>query len=403
LARARAAHRRQHGAAPSGPALRGAAPAAPRLAIALCLPRLRDGGPDRAFLRLLDGFDETTVDPTLLVATGAGQPGIRHVVLGRGRSKRLPVLATVRALRRVRPQVALCTLDMVATAVLARPFLPRGTKVIVRPANHVVENARFLAGRSLVKHRAALALDRACLRWADAVVAQSAPLAALLRDEVGVRGPVRVIPNPIDGDALDALAAEPMVLPEAGAVTVVAAGRLTEQKGFDVLVEAVAAMTATAGLRVWILGSGEGAASLAERIRAAGLGDVIELVGQVANPFPYLAAADLFVLPSRWEGLSNALLEAQALGVPAVATGGAAAGQEVVLDGTTGWVVAEPGARALAAALDRAIDGLGDLDRAAIAERTRDRFDAATIAARYAAFAREVVTGQVSEGVDSVP
>jgi glycosyltransferase involved in cell wall biosynthesis len=57
----------------------------------------------------------------------------------------------------------------------------------------------------------------------------------------------------------------------------------------------------------------------------------VELSGHVANPLPFLRRAALFVLPSRWEGLSNALLEAMASGAPVVAT--RCTGSTEVLDG----------------------------------------------------------------------
>ncbi|WP_165054377.1 MULTISPECIES: glycosyltransferase [unclassified Adlercreutzia] len=98
-------------------------------------------------------------------------------------------------------------------------------------------------------------------------------------------------------------------------------GRLNRQKGYDRLVEAAAGLKRE-GLEfsVEIVGTGTARDELTSLIEGADLQGTVELLGYRKNPLPLVAAADLFVAPSRAEGLSTAVAEALALGVPVLAT-----------------------------------------------------------------------------------
>ncbi|MFH0786366.1 MAG: glycosyltransferase, partial [Pseudomonadota bacterium] len=101
---------------------------------------------------------------------------------------------------------------------------------------------------------------------------------------------------------------------------IVAIGRLCQQKGFDRLIEAFPYLLGKKpAARLWILGQGPLEADLRNLICRSGLDEKIFLVGFQPNPFLWLKHADLFVLPSRFEGLPNILLEALACGCPVVA------------------------------------------------------------------------------------
>jgi glycosyltransferase involved in cell wall biosynthesis len=99
------------------------------------------------------------------------------------------------------------------------------------------------------------------------------------------------------------------------------AGRLAPEKGLDVLIDAWPAVRESfPSARLTIVGEGPERPALEGRIANLGLGVAIDLPGAVENPSDVLRGCDLFVLPSREEGMSIALLEAMAMGVPLVAT-----------------------------------------------------------------------------------
>ena len=91
-------------------------------------------------------------------------------------------------------------------------------------------------------------------------------------------------------------------------------GRLTEQKGFDMAIEAAKIMKNSNMRFQWfIIGDGELKEELQARINTLQIGDRVHLIGERINPYPYLAKADVFVQPSRFEGKSVILSEAIAM------------------------------------------------------------------------------------------
>jgi glycosyltransferase involved in cell wall biosynthesis len=100
-------------------------------------------------------------------------------------------------------------------------------------------------------------------------------------------------------------------------------GRLVPQKGFDILIEAVAKIASQApNVYCLIIGEGEDKAKLSEQLRAAGLETRIRLIGYQdrAKAMSILKSSHVFVMPSRYEGTPIALLEAAALARPILAT-----------------------------------------------------------------------------------
>jgi glycosyltransferase involved in cell wall biosynthesis len=121
-----------------------------------------------------------------------------------------------------------------------------------------------------------------------------------------------------------------------------AAGRLSDEKGFDVLIRAVNRLLADGmDLELHIAGEGKQYAELQALIRRLGRSDRIRLLGYQSDILPFYQALDLFVLSSLREGLPNVLLEAMASGVPVVATRVAGI-PRLVEDGRSGLLI-EPG------------------------------------------------------------
>ena len=168
---------------------------------------------------------------------------------------------------------------------------------------------------------------------------------------------------------------------------VVAAARHEPQKGLDVLLEAFPAVRAgVPDVRLVIAGrEGNTTARLRALVDVHGLRDSVDLVGARDDVPDLLAAADAFVMPSRWEGLGSVLLEAMALEAPIVASDLPAV-REVVDDRTAALVPAgDPGA--LAAAIIATLTG-HDASVRALGARTRflRNFTIRTVAAQMRAF-----------------
>ena len=134
---------------------------------------------------------------------------------------------------------------------------------------------------------------------------------------------------------------------------VVSLGRLTRQKGYDLLIEAFSSVSAVLQDAVLIIGGeGEERGLLINMIGSAGLGEKVLLPGMISDVHELLAACDLYVNASRWEGLPMTLIEAIAHGKPVVAAdvGG---NSEAVRDGITGILVQPEDPGSLAGAMIR--------------------------------------------------
>jgi len=173
-----------------------------------------------------------------------------------------------------------------------------------------------------------------------------------------------------------------------GSPLVVVLASLHRRKGLDHLLRAAARVVARIPeARFVVAGEGPLRSELEALRDELGLGGTVAFPGSLRPVREILAAADLFVLSSLEEGISNALLEAQAEGVPAVVTdvGGNA---EVVVHGRTGLVVPPGQAEALAASMiellldERARRAMG----AAALERTATHYGLDTMARRMAAY-----------------
>lgn len=118
---------------------------------------------------------------------------------------------------------------------------------------------------------------------------------------------------------------------------IVSCGRISREKGMDLAVEACAALVKQGyeNLHWWIVGGGPTEAEVRQLIVTLGMEDHVTVTGMLNNPYPYIARADLYVQPSRFEGYPMTILEALCLGCPIVSTDNGGAG-EILQDGKEG-------------------------------------------------------------------
>jgi glycosyltransferase involved in cell wall biosynthesis len=153
---------------------------------------------------------------------------------------------------------------------------------------------------------------------------------------------IQVVYNPVVTNDVRRKAEAPLQHPwfqDGQPPVIVAVGRLTDQKAFDVLIRAFALLRKNRRAHLLILGEGENRLSLQSLIDELGLQKDVNLMGFVQNPYPYMAHGSLFVLPSRWEGLPTVLIEALYLGTPIVATDCRGGSREILNDGCYGKLI----------------------------------------------------------------
>jgi len=176
-----------------------------------------------------------------------------------------------------------------------------------------------------------------------------------------VRTKTTVIPNAVAPWRAPASAGNTLARPH-----LLSVGRLEHYKGYDLLIEAFARLKDKHPLwTLTVLGDGPQRKNLTELCAARGVASRVALAGRVDEPAVYLAQADLYVQPSRLEGFPNALCEAMAAGLPAVATDCSGGPAEIVRPGVDGLLVKSGSVDALAEGLDRLMSNADERRRLA--------------------------------------
>lgn len=199
-------------------------------------------------------------------------------------------------------------------------------------------------------------LRRFSYRLLDVVVAQTEATRQWLREHT-TASRIEVIGNPIEGmPVADAEPVPPEYVVSQG-ITIVAAGRLVAQKGFDRLIDAFARIGVGAkDARLIILGDGPLRESLLKQTSALGITERVHLPGNVGNLGSWFEKADIFVLSSHFEGMPNALLEAMGRGLACAAYDIPSGTREFLKDGINGLLVDPSAPDGLASTLARLID-----------------------------------------------
>lgn len=345
---------------------------------------LDQGGAQRVTSTLLQHLDRDLLRPTLCLLrdqVGFPLPGNVPVHrLGYSGLRSFPAAAwrLARLIDRHRP-------DLVCSTVNANNLL---AGVALRATRHrPCWVARFGNAPSLHDGRLRRVVARRIYGHADRVVTNSRGLAQeVVACYPAVRGRPAVLPNPTDFEALDAMAAQPAPqIVHADGPLLLAVGRLFPQKRYDVMLHALARVRERVPARLWVCGSGPLREQLALLTRDLGLTEAVAWLGHCDNPYALMAQADLFLLTSDHEGLPNALIEAQGLGLAAVSTRCPHGPDEIVDADATGLLVPVGDPEAVAQAV---LALLEDPQRrqamgAAARLRARERFDCAALTRRW--------------------
>lgn len=349
------------------------------------------GGAERSLLALLEAWRET--EPALEpVVAGPAAAAMHDELLARGiESLVLPMTGWAvfeadggAAQRRLRAREnALATRALLELIDERRPALVV-TNTLVVPWGAVAAAARGVPHVWFVREfgervqgflwpdgREAALRDIGTL--STAVVANSGAVAGMLRPFVD-EGALTVSFPPVDLGRVRALAEHPTASPFStdAALTIGVLGRVTRSKGQWRVVEALG-RAATVGIEVCFVGAvlDRGAeAQLTARARAIAPSARLVFAGEQQNPFAWVRAADVAVVPSEKEAFGRSTLECLALGLPVVTTS-SGAGAELVEHGVSGLLVDPDDVSALAAALDRYATEPGLIAKHGAAARVR--------------------------------
>lgn len=314
------------------------------------IPSLGGGGAERAMLELIAWMQRRGHDCTLVCNRAHGQ---YSEIADKIKIVDLDVKRTVHAFPRLRQAIQRARPDIVFSTITHANLLSIAAARATRtPPRIVVQEASSPEAIKQLGRRAhaVIALTRYAYHLVDQVVAVSRHTAEQLYEQGIDEREVVVIENSVDHDALARAASEPWpskVRPFEGR-NIVCLGRLSPEKGFDVLIRAMEDLPPD--VRLTILGEGAEREKLEQQVQSLKLTERVFLPGFCINPFVVLAKADVFALPSWFEGMPVSLIQAMSLGVPSVGTTAPGGTREVLEDGSAGWLVppGEPGALARA-------------------------------------------------------
>jgi len=341
------------------------------------LPSMSDGGAERALIRILN--DQSLRWRTDLIVLKAGE-GLRElvsdrVVLHELGSKSFPLLQLLWLLIRLKPEVAFSTFGDVniALSFIKRCCFFKFRLVLREPACpvRVFESSRF---GWLQRYLYPFAYG-----WADEVIVLSMANRQQLVSIVGQR---RLNIRVIDNVPEQREAAAPTV--EVSGKYFIAVGRLVGQKGFDILVLAFKAfLKSNHDYRLYIVGDGGQREYLETLVGECDLVGKVVFCGQLENPLSIVASASAYVLSSRFEGVSNAMLEALMLGVPVIATTESTSADEYIVDGESGVLVAKTNVECLLEGMLKFASGHVKASKAEIRRLYCERLDERKMLALY--------------------
>ena len=281
--------------------------------IAFVAGTLGQGGAERQLYYILRALKDCGADPTLFSLTRGEfweEPirrlGVRVVWFGQQRSVPARLCALAAHLRRLRPDV------VQSQHFYTNPYVALGALAAGAPGIGAMRND----GRHEVGAHGSL-MGAACLKWPRTLAANSR---AALRyaEERGVP-PHRLflLQNVIDTERF-----VPTSRSGREVVTLLAAGRLTDQKRLDRFLDLMARVRSALGsaVRGVVAGAGPLEAELKASAANLSLADTVRFLGAVEDMVPVFERADVFVLTSDWEGTPNVLLEAMSSGLACVAT-----------------------------------------------------------------------------------
>jgi glycosyltransferase involved in cell wall biosynthesis len=237
----------------------------------------------------------------------------------------------------------------------------------------------FLGARSLLLRSMYFAIEQVLGHWCtDALICVSSSEMELAAERgVAPRERLIVVENAIDATCFpqesDRWHTRSQLGIGAGQVAIGYVGRLARQKGVGILIDSAKwVVEQVPSVRFVMVGEGEQERAVRKKILAYGLEDHVKLTGFRTDIPQLLAALDIFVLPSEYEGLPYTLMEAMATGCTAVATdvGG---NRDLVEDGVTGALVPPSDPGAIAEVLLRLIEQPDERDRLGMAARRAAR------------------------------
>lgn len=288
------------------------------------LPNLHGGGAERVTVNILRQLNPKKFHITLVLVNKVGKfldliPSYIDILELDSRKVMLSIISLRKVILELQPDIVYSTLFNSNIAVdIALTGISKKPKVIFRSPNSpklILENKQMNFIRRFLLERA--------YKHADLILTQTPEMKKEISEYHNINEKnIRVFLNPLDTDLIDQKTKNIENPFDINRINVVAAGRLTKQKGFDILVQSFKyIIDKNDNYFLHIIGGDDGEKDkIQQLICDLSLENHVKLWGFQTNPYQFFYYADIFVLSSRWEGLPNTVLENLYLKKPVVVT-----------------------------------------------------------------------------------
>lgn len=350
--------------------------------ILFIVPSLSGGGSERIISIIFNFLNRKKFEPILVLLKNEGPylediPKDIQIIDLQATQARYAIIKIIRTIKQVKPDIVFSTLGYLNILIaMIKPFLSKDIIFIARESNTVsVQNKQE-------KYPVLFdLLYKVFYNNFDKIISQSDYMKKDLIDNYNImKDKIEVIYNPVNITKIETLANENMTnFYKNDKFNLLTVGRLDYQKGYDLLIEAMRKLDKKFYLT--ILGQGEDAAKLEQLAKSFDIEDNITFAGFQSNPYIYMIHADLFILSSRYEGLPNVVLEANACGTPVVAFNCPGGIGEIIENGVNGFLCECENIDELAEKINKASSH--NFDKNKIKRLIKNKYDANTIIKHY--------------------
>jgi len=313
--------------------------------ILFVLPSLSGGGAERVTTNIINLIKKNNFNINILLINNIGpfkdlifDNNINIINLNK-KHARTSYFKLVKIINTIKPDIVFSTLQHVNILLLIFKRLYKSKpKLIIREAN---TPSQFMGNLNLFKKKLFLFLLKTQYKKADLIIAQCDEMRDDIISTYKLNNVDNVITiyNPIDVKFIKNKSTDFNPFNDTY-VNIVSIGRLTYQKGFDILLKSISIVRELyPNVFLTIVGDGELRNYLIRLSNDLNIQNSVNFVGFQNNPYPYIKYSDLYVLSSRWEGFPNTLLEAITLNKKVVSTNCKSGTFEILNDYENGIIV----------------------------------------------------------------
>lgn len=322
-----------------------------KIKITFFLQNLEVGGAERSIVRLAKALNKDYFEVSFLLCCASGPllkdlpTNIKITDLKKSHVG-LSLSGVIKYFYREKPDIVLSALDHVNVInIIAGLFCFKKPKIIITERStfsRVSTHSAIKIRNKLISRFIMPLMAKLLYKKADSIICVSKGVADDISKIIGSLSNIKVIYNPVIDDSFLELVNEKIEdsnFLKKSLPNVLAVGRLTKAKDYPTLLKAFSIVIKEIPANLLIIGDGEDKSNIIDIINNLKISENVFLLGFQKNPLKYMAKADVFVLSSILEGFPNALVEAMACGVPAIATDCQSGPNEIIEDGKSGFLV----------------------------------------------------------------